>query len=146
MCWESLSLGMVVVGWAWGTAAGQQPPEADKELMRVNSNCWSWLGAQFYRGRRLLFILTDSEISPSLNFVSVRHHSLIPVWVTELLLSSWDKPFVFIVLFALWLPWICRLNAVSFGWKVNFRNASCFPVWLRNSACFQKCLHKQDLS
>lgn len=132
--------------WLWGAAAGQQPSEADKEIMRINSNYWPWLDAQFCTGRRLVFILTNSEISPSLNFASVRPHSLIPVWVTELLLSSRDKPFVFIMLFALWLPWICRLTAVSFGWKVNCRSASCFPVWLRNSVCFEKCLHKQDLS
>lgn len=79
-------------GVGLGNCSGQHPPEADKELMRINSNCWPWLGAQFCRGRRLLFILTESEIPPSLNFASVWHHSLIPVWVMELLLSSWDKP------------------------------------------------------
>lgn len=27
------------------------------------------------------------------------------------LLSSWDKSFLFIMLFALWLPWLYRLSA-----------------------------------
>lgn len=107
--------------WAPWTIAGQQRLES--ETSKLNSNCCQWSCAS---GDRLLtsqlsssYVVKETYISPStisaisssLNFTSTQHCRIIPVWLMKQLLSSWDKSFLFIMLFALWLPWPYRLSA-----------------------------------
>lgn len=133
--------------WVCWTAAGQQLLELetnykDKQQLLSLVLCF-WRQAALCSALHIsvgkeICINPDiiSEI-PYLNLTSLQPCRLIPVWLMKQLLSSWNKSFIFVILFALWLPWSYRLSAESFNWKVNHRSASCFPAWLRYSACFE---------
>lgn len=131
-------------GWACWTAAGQQFLEletnykAKQHLLSLVLCFWRQCSALHSSVGKETCINTDIiSKMPSFNWTSLQPRRLIPVWLMKQLLSSWSKSFIFVTLFALCLRWTYRLSAESFKWKVNRRSASCFPAWLRYSACFE---------